>query len=70
MKRNLKTIRNYIIYSLIVAILFGLLSPIITRYINNNEFFDWQWFVWALLSAIFILLLYLFFPKFKRSGEL
>lgn len=70
MKKNMKTIRNYILYSLIVAIIFGLLSPIITRYIETSEFFDWQWFVWALFSALFVLILYLYFPKFKRSGEI
>lgn len=68
-KKNKKKIRNYIIYSVIVAMIFGFVSPIISRYISPNEFFDWQTFIFWILSMVFVIVLLLYFPKFKKSGD-
>ena len=68
-KKKIK-LRKYIVYSLIMAIVFGFVSRFIERSIpNNNEIFDWQVFMYWLFTAIFILLLITFFPKFKKSGD-
>lgn len=68
-KKKKTKLRKYILYSLTMAIVFGFVSSIIDRYIpNNNEIFNWQTFMYWIFTATFVLLLFTFFPRFKKSG--
>lgn len=70
MDKKKKRILNYIIYSMFLAIIFGFITPIIVRYIpNENEIFNWQVFTSWLFTILLISLLVAFFPKFKKKGS-
>ena len=69
-KRKKKRLLNYIIYSLFLATIFAFVSPLITRYVpNENEIFNWQVFTSWLFTILLIALLVAFFPKFKKKGS-
>jgi H+/Cl- antiporter ClcA len=65
----MKKIRNYIIYTLIIGTIYGLLSPIISNTIVNQAFFDWQGFTFVIIMALIVAVLSFLFPKFRKAGD-
>lgn len=69
-KRNRTKVKRYIFYLIGVGFIFGFIPPLISRYISDSEIYAWEWFAFVIISGLFALFLKLYFPKFKKAGEI
>jgi len=66
-----KSIRAYIFYTLIIAVILSVIAPSIEQFIpQDNRFFDFQMFTMIIIGMIIAIFFSTIVPRLKKRGKL